>query len=502
MRFPLRFRTEQIILSSIFLLVLFTRFFIASAHPQYAYDAYEHIRQIEHIRDTGTHIVVDDLSYGGRTFVILPFFHYLLGFLSMFFSLDFVLVFFPNLFASSIVFIAYTILWNWTKNTRAALIGAGIAGFTPMFFSQTLFSVSPLSLFIPLMFLLLSIFTQLQRKQSLLLFIVLSFVLPMISIYSLLIVLTFLLYLLFASVEQFKFKGIARELTIFFSFFSLWFLLLIFKKPLLSQGPRFIMNSVPEAVRQEYFFDISFFQLFGGLGVLSLIVGTYVLYVSLFERNDHRAYLWLSLICATLLCIWLSLMKISTGLSIIALCLSLFAGVYIERFFAHLKYTRFVQYQNLAAIILILLFTLSSPVVAILLSLEVPLAQDAELRVMEWAQLNTPNDATMATPLHWGHLVTSIAQRKNIADENYIFAPDAEERVSDGDTIYYFLARASTNSQIISRMHRNGAEYLYLPFGVDDRILKDDSQCFDLVYNKEIKVYKRLCRPVQKIKIS
>ena len=157
-------KRHKIILLLIFLGVLLLRLQFAYYHENFSYEAYSNIRHIENIRETGNYITEDSLSYGGRNILILPFFHYLLGFISVIFPLDFVLKFFPNLFASTVVFIAYMIIFNWTENRNAALFSSFIAGFTPIFFSDTISSVSPMSLFIPLLFLFLYSFTRLNKN--------------------------------------------------------------------------------------------------------------------------------------------------------------------------------------------------------------------------------------------------------------------------------------------------------------------------------------------------
>ena len=338
---------------------------------------------------------------------------------------------------------------------------------------------------------------QLHRKRFLLMFIILSFILPLVSIYSLVIVMAFLIYLLFAQIEDFKFKGRSRELTLFFSFLSFWIILLMFKKPLLQYGPRFVSAAVPDFARHDYFFNVGFLQLFGGFGILSLIAGTYIIYISLFERNDRRAYLLFSFISAALFFVWISALKSSLGLSLVGLCLSLFSGIYFDRFFQQLTNTKFARYRRMFIGILFALFALSSGLVTLLLSFDVPVVQDAELRVLDWARLNTPRDATIVAPVYFGNLITAVAQRKNVADEQYLLAPDAAERLSNIRSIYFFIQRYSSTTFVINRMYTWGADYIYIPFGSDDRVLRNDAACFELVYNKEIKVYKVLCRPLQ-----
>ena len=490
-------KRHKIILLLIFLGVLLLRLQFAYYHENFSYEAYSNIRHIENIRETGNYITEDSLSYGGRNILILPFFHYLLGFISVIFPLDFVLKFFPNLFASTVVFIAYMIIFNWTENRNAALFSSFIAGFTPIFFSDTISSVSPMSLFIPLLFLFLYSFTRLNKNFYVILFVILAFILPLIDISSLLLVATFLLYLLFAHIENFEFKGKSIELTLFFSFFSIWFTLIIFKKAFLLYGYNIIANAVPEIVRENYFQNLNFLQLFGGLGLLSIVAGSYVIYFSLFQNKDRRVYLFFSLICTSLLFMWFNILKTSVGLIIIALCLSILTGLYYPRFFNYLKHTNFAHLEKFFIAGFIFFFSLSSVLFSIVLAFDVSVAQDSEIRVMEWAKLNTPKDSTMVAPVQIGNIITSIAERKNIADEQYLLAPFAEDRLRKINNLYLLLPRFTSTSSIIQDMDFYNSDYIYLPTGYDNRVLENDKSCFRLEYNKELKVYKKLCRSLR-----
>src|SRR3989338_8275102 len=101
---------KHVILLGLFLLVLFVRLIIAFQTPNFTGDdAYFSLRQIEHIRQTGTPLLTDDLSYGGRTFIVLPFGYYVFSLFSIFLPLAFVAKLLPNVLASSIIFIIYAI---------------------------------------------------------------------------------------------------------------------------------------------------------------------------------------------------------------------------------------------------------------------------------------------------------------------------------------------------------------------------------------------------------
>ena len=155
-----------IILTGIFLLVLVSRLVFAFQIPHYSGDeAYFNLRQIEHISQNGVPIFDDPLSYGGRQQIFSPVFHYIISFFSLLSNNGLAAKIVPNVLASSLVILAYLISKRLTKNENVSLFTAFISGFVPIFFSQTVNSISTLSLSIPLMFLLIYCFMNINKKK-------------------------------------------------------------------------------------------------------------------------------------------------------------------------------------------------------------------------------------------------------------------------------------------------------------------------------------------------
>jgi hypothetical protein len=475
----------------IFALVLITRLIFAYSYGTYSYSAYGEIRQIDHISKEGVHIINDPLSYGGRTKIILPLFHYFLGFSSTILPLDLVLKLFPNLFASLTVLMIFFIVLQMTKNKDAALFASFVGGFTPLLFWETIVSVSPVSLLIPLMLLFLYSFIRLNNRKFIILFIILSFVLPLISLSSLVLVFTFLIYLIFAKVERFQFLKRAKELTIMFCFFTIWFALMMFKKAFSEYGPNIIQETVPRALQSQYFQDLSFGQLFGGFGLLSLIVGSYVIYSSLFYYRDRNVYLFFSLILTLLAFMWLNLMRASLGLTLIAVVFSIFVGIYYANFFRYLNRTTLFHLKKGFVVLFIVLFIINSFLFSLILGFDADVAKKSEVRAMDWISKNTPEDAIIAAPTYFGHLITFAGQRRNVLDSDFLLAPQSIARFNSVNLLY----STASVGQAITQLDAFDAGYLLLPQGGIPEYLEDET-CFNLLYNKDIKIYKKECSRV------
>ncbi len=89
------------LLALVFAFSLGVRLYFAFQSPTFTSgDAYFTIRQVEHIRQTGLPIFEDALSYGGRTYIFPPLFHYVLAFFNLFLPITIVGKLIPNIIAS------------------------------------------------------------------------------------------------------------------------------------------------------------------------------------------------------------------------------------------------------------------------------------------------------------------------------------------------------------------------------------------------------------------
>jgi len=164
-------------ISAIFVITLSVRLVLAFLLPHFTYESYFHLQQVGHITQTGLPLLDDPLSYGGRHHLFLPFFHYLTSLFSLALPLSFVAKILPNLFIAALTIITYLISRKITQNKTASLFSAGIAGFLPILFTTNRFTSE--MLFLPLIFVNIYTFLNINRKQFLygyiISFIILSF---------------------------------------------------------------------------------------------------------------------------------------------------------------------------------------------------------------------------------------------------------------------------------------------------------------------------------------
>ena len=113
---------------------------------------------------------------------------------------------------------------------------------------------------------------------------------------------------------------------------------------------------------------------------------------------------------------------------------------------------------------------------------------------MNWLKENTPESSTIVSSYKEGHLITSIAKRKNFLDQNFLLIKDINQRFEAHEIIYN--SKFSTNA--IRLLTKYNIDYIYFSpksksiFDIKE-IAYTNKECFPLVYDKEIKIYKVNC---------
>ena len=96
-------------LIAIFLIILSLRLYLAFSIPNFTYESYFHLRQVDNIINTGMPLYYDELSYGGRELLFPPFFHYFAAIFALIIPLELAAKILPNLLIASMPFIVYLI---------------------------------------------------------------------------------------------------------------------------------------------------------------------------------------------------------------------------------------------------------------------------------------------------------------------------------------------------------------------------------------------------------
>jgi len=492
-------KKEYILLALIFGLVLGIRLYFAFQTPYFSQDAYFNIRQVQHIRNTGWPLFKDDLSYSGRNFLFQPFFKYILAFFNLFMPLNLVCKILPNIFASCLIFIVYLIAKEITNNTSAALFSSFISGFIPIFFAETVNSVSVYSLIVPLIFFLIYLLMMINKHEKYIsYFIVAIIITALMHASAFLLIIALLLYVLFIRLEHLKQRRSELELIIFSTILVIWLNFIIYKNAFLIHGQFVIWQNIPKLLLGQYFSQLSILSALYYIGIIPFVSGIYIIYKYIFKKKNRKIYLLTGFALSTLFLLWLKLIQLKTGLVFFGVILVLLFSKFYSDFFLFIEKTKLSSYKKLFIALLFLVFIFNSIIPTISYTAQVVREAPSknEIDAFLWLKNNSDEKDVILASLDQGYLINAVAERKNVIDKNFLLIKDAEQRLEDARTIY----TTHYETDAIPLLNKYNVKYIVLSkrsmsdYSIIDLNYRTDEKCFELVYDEEVKIYKSLCR--------
>ncbi|MBD3309665.1 hypothetical protein GF351_00425 [Candidatus Woesearchaeota archaeon] len=486
-------------LGAVFLVVLSVRLFFAFQTPYFSSDdAYFTLRQVEHITDHGIPLYEDPFSYSGNELVFSPGFYYILAFFDLFMPLTVVGKLIPNIFASMLIFIAYLIAYEITRKSSASIFAAFISGFIPVYFKETVNTISVYSLTVPLTFLMLYIFMKVEKeeKQYVYPFILLTFIFPFIHPSVLLLVLTLVFYIALAKTEDVRLKRSEVELTLFTVLLSLWMLFLLYKEAFLFHGPLLIWQNLPAALLSSYFRDFNILEAIYKIGVVPFVYGVITMYRYIFLEKKKKIYMLISFSVPVIILLWLKLMTLDTGLIFLGASFSVLYSQHFKSQRGYLKKTKIARMRNIFIVTMGITFFLTSVVPSVMYADQeisaVP-KQD-EIEALLWIKENTGEDSVVLAPVQEGHLVSYYAERRNVADSNFLLIEDASQTVKDIETMY----TTAYLTEAVTLLTEYNVDFILVSpaagriFDIEELPYPRD-RCFELVRNGNTRVYESIC---------
>jgi len=485
---------EWTVLFLIFLIVLGSRLYFAFQTPFFNDEAYLNYRLIHHISDTGKPLNYDMLSYNGRDVIISPVFHYILAFFGFFMPLDLALKLIPNIFISLLVFLVYRLSYALIEEKNLSMLLALLSGFVPIVFSETLNNISIYSLVLPLVFYLLYLLIKIREKNNIIKFVSFSFFLGILHPSSFVFLITLIFFVVLMVSESIPIEKIRKEILSFSLLLILFVQFLIYKKAFLVHGFGVIRNNVPVQVLATYF-NFSFIETVLKVGILLIIFGLIGIAFGWAKKREDVMILS-SLILSTLLLLWFKFLKDEVGLMFIGVALVVISGLSFKIFLKYLDKTKFSKYKNSVTLFSVLIL-ISSLVIPSFLDASKNIQEhtptEYEILVLNWIKDNALPDVTILAPLNKGHLITALAGKRNVIDDNFLLAPDTSERFKDVQMIY------STKSEVraLDLINKHNVDYILVPIESEIEFGNvrwlDDENCFEGIFFGTPKVYKVLC---------
>jgi hypothetical protein len=388
--------------------------------------SYYNLRVFDHIKETGKPLLYDDLSYSGRFVIGSPVFYYLF---TIFSFLPILLKIIPALFLSSIIIISYFISKELTGDDKVSLIVSLLSSFIPIYSLMLINQISVYSLIFPLLALMILCFMKIGDKRFFNLFVILSFLLPIIHSSSFIFILVLLFYFLLMISENISISHKRAELIVFSFFLILLINLLFFKKAFFQYGFNFIYGSVPVALLKDYLQTFNILEIFYYIGVLPLVFGIWGLYVG-FKQKKESVLIVSSLILGILFMFLFGMIEINIGLLFLSFGLILLSSLGLKSLFDYLTKTKLSKFSRF--------FTFAFVILIILLSFfPTYYSYDSNIGLsdFEWMKENIPYGSVVLAPVEYGHFI-SYYNKKNVADTNYLLAPNANDRFNDINEIY------------------------------------------------------------------
>ena len=496
----MKINRDYLLLALIFFFVLgFRLFFLLRTTNFSDSTSYFNLRQIEHIKQTGFPIYQDDLSYSGRFFVFLPFFHYVLAIFSIILPFWLVGKLIPAIFASSLVLITYFISFEITNNAESSLFTSLIAGFIPVFIDRTTNAVSVYTLAIPLTLTVLYFLMKVINNTKYVPFFLISISLLAITHQSVfMLIISLLFYFVLIRLEKLKQSKAEFELILFSSFFITWLSFVLFKKAFLLYGPALIWQNLPPTIMAQYFKDFNILEAIYKIGIIPFVFGFYIIYKTVFIEKNRKIYLLISFALTVLILVWLRLVPLELGLIYLSVFLTLLFSPFYKILIEYIKKTKFSKNKNLFVIIFLFIFVLTSfiPSIGYANSAILRSVDGKEIEALNWLREKAPNSSVVLATLDEGHLITSIAQRKNVFDNNFLMQPQADQRLNDVKIIY----TTKFETEAIRLLNKYNVDYIIFSenakkdYQITQLDYVADEKCFKLVYDNSIKIYNSLCK--------
>jgi hypothetical protein len=459
------------------------------------YEAYNALRQAEHIKETGVPLFNDPLSYSGRVFVFPPLFYYLLAGFSFFMPLELAAKILPSLAFASLTIIVYFIAKHLTKNKTAALIVSFFSGFVPILFSD-LGQISVYSLSLPLIFLLSYTFLRIDEKGFATISIILIILLLLTQASVFIMLISFIIYFIILWLEKQELNKKEFEIALFLFFLTIWFNLLLYKKAFSLHGIRFIWQNIPSPLLSSFFEDLSFLGVISGVGVLPLLLGVYTIYNVLFKTKNQAATFYISFAFISFIMLWFKLIPIRIGLLFLSLNLIILSAYAIKIILVSISKTKTPWLSNVIILALVILFILSSLAPFIVAARSQPSKNPplADIHALEWIRDNTRESAVVLGRIDEGFLINYVANRKNVADQNFLFINNINQRYKDINLLFTLRLK----SEAVRLMNDYNIDYIFLStqtmkeYNIT-RLFYTDQDCFEAVYRKEgVLIYKFL----------
>jgi len=117
----------------------------------------------------------------------------------------------------------------------------------------------------------------------------------------------------------------------------------------------------------------------------------------------------------------------------------------------------------------------------------------ADIEALEWVKENTHENDVILGRVEEGFLINYIAERKNVADSNFLFIKNIDQRYNDINSLFTLRLK----SEAVRLINKYDIDYIFLSTKTMEeynisRLFYAEEDCFELAYNKDALVYEFL----------
>jgi hypothetical protein len=271
---------------------------------------------------------------------------------------------------------------------------------------------------------------------------------------------------------------------------------MIFKDAFLTHGVWIVRENIPNIIINQHFTQIDILTAITQIGILPLILGLCVVYKNTFDYRKKSIFFFTSLALVIFFLLLFKLIKLDMGLIFLGVTLTILSAQGFTSFFEYVKHTRFARLSSFFLIVALLIILLTSIIPTFIFmnnSMDASVSQD-EIDVMQSVKENTEPNSTILATLEEGHLITGMAERKNVMDSKFMMIKDPEERIQDAEKIY--ASRSKTSAiRLLNKYEVNYillSDYAKQEYGIEE-LDYASSDCFDRIKINEATLYKSKC---------
>jgi hypothetical protein len=380
-------------------------------------------------------LFVDPLSEGEKLYP-LPLFSYLLAFSTLVLPEELAYALVPNALAVLLHAALFFLALELTNNRGLATLAAIASIFIPTYLAATLFTLSSLSLALPLLFLTLTLFIKLRKsKERRWHLLGATLALLLTHPVALILLPTLVLALALATVRRANGLTIQYEYALFATALIIWAHLLYYRDSILANGFRAFQANTPSQLMGVTYGAPNIFELGLAVGLIPFGLALYAAYKEGVARHPG-IQTTIALAASAVLLVALGAVQTTTGTILFATACIPLAAVGLQ----HLRsYARTLHRQALghgAGIVLVALFLFTSGLSTVVAAnaYEQTVSEDA-IVAARWLRENSLPSAIVLAEPQLGSLIAHEANRRPYLGTNYHAQTDSTTRLARGETV-------------------------------------------------------------------